>query len=111
MLSQWYRFLTHCQVIGRGRTGKTMWAEYCIREKIDNGEPFLYLAFDGESYKRMVSYCALTRPTKPQIFLDFAGGSSCYPCSVCLPNGDISAQAARLVDGVVSMRGNDNKDD
>ncbi len=112
MQPDWYKYKTHCHVVGGSQYGKTKFFEDCIRRHIDAGNGVLAIPWNKPLYDSLVAYLSFVQPKRPVILIDPSNAETVYPYNPWLRNGaEVSSHVSRLVDATITFWGAKNSNE
>jgi hypothetical protein len=113
MFASWYKYKTHCHIVGTPQSGKSKFIELCIREKIKRGLGVTLVDWHGKTYNEIAEYLAYLKPKQPIHLLNLSESTHILPYDpFALPDGwDVSAHAIHMTNVIIKAWGMENSND
>ncbi|HVB33755.1 MAG TPA: hypothetical protein VNJ52_05195 [Patescibacteria group bacterium] len=108
MLTDWYDYKSHCEITGTSQSGKSKFAEWCMREHVIEGNGFCLLDWHGTLYQAVLDYLAYLPTGQPVYLLNPSDPQFITPFNPFrFRKGSVSAHVDRMSDTILKPWGND----
>jgi hypothetical protein len=107
VLPEWFNYRTHAVAKGTTQSGKSKFAEHCMREHVLQANGFCLLDWHGTLYDGILEYLAYLRPQQPVILINPSQPDFITPFNPfrLVEPDEVTAHAGRLADVLVKSWG------